>query len=317
METPERTVAELGEFGVIARITAARTPSSVELIGPGDDAAVLRAPDGRFVVTTDMLVQDRHFRLDWATGTEIGRKAIAQNAADVAAMGAQPSAFVVALGCPAQLPLSFVDDLGAGMSAEAARAGAAIVGGDLVSSDSIVISVTAHGDLQGRAPVLRSGAEPDQVVAVSGRLGWAAAGYALLSAGVADVDNYEALRSAHVSPQPPYTAGIAAAIGGATAMIDTSDGLLSDLGHVADASGVAIDIRIEQIDPVLAGAADRLGVDPLAWVLTGGEDHALAAVFPSPDAVPPGWQRIGTTAAGRGVTVDGQPWTGPTGWRSF
>lgn len=119
---------ELGEFALIDRINAGRVQARGVLLGPGDDAALVAAPDGRFVVTTDMLVQDRHFRLDWSSPEDIGRKAIAQNAADVVAMGAVPTAFVVALGCPADTPLEVVDGLADGMWAEAVRVGGSIAG---------------------------------------------------------------------------------------------------------------------------------------------------------------------------------------------
>ncbi|MEV0360178.1 thiamine-monophosphate kinase [Nocardia sp. NPDC050697] len=174
---------ELGEFALIARMNAGRAQGRGVLLGPGDDAAVLAAPDGRLVVTTDMLVQNRHFRLDWSASAEIGRKAIAQNAADVVAMGAVPTAFVVALGCPGETPVAVVDGLTAGLWAEAERAcGASIAGGDLVRSPELVISVTAFGDLEGRDPVLRSGARAGDVVALAGRSGWSAAGLDILLA---------------------------------------------------------------------------------------------------------------------------------------
>jgi thiamine-monophosphate kinase len=310
-----RSVAELGEFGLIARITEGRVLSPGTLLGPGDDAAVLTAADGRVVVTTDVLVEGVHFRLDWSTPHQVGRKAVAANLADVVAMGAVPTALVVGLAVPGQTPVSTVDGLAAGMWEEAGRVGAGIIGGDMVSSAEIVLSVTALGDLRGQAPVTRGGARPGDVLAVCGRLGWSAAGLAVLRRGFRSPP---AVVSAHQVPQPPYTAGPQAAAAGATAMIDISDGLLADAKHLAEASGVAIDIDSAAVQVAeLVDVAAALGADARHWVLTGGEDHALLACFPAA-ALPAGWTRLGAVRAGAGVTVDGRPYEVlPGGWEHF
>ncbi|NUT12847.1 MAG: thiamine-phosphate kinase, partial [Nonomuraea sp.] len=154
------------------------------MLGPGDDAAMVAAPDGRVVVSTDLLIESRHFRREWSSGHDVGRKAAAQNLADIAAMGAVPTSIVVGLGIPADLSLAWLDALTDGFREECAVVGASVVGGDITRSEAVVIGVTALGDLGGRAPVKRSGARPGQVVAVAGRLGYAAAGWALLEAGV-------------------------------------------------------------------------------------------------------------------------------------
>ena len=309
------TVADLGEFGLIARITAGRELSPGTLLGPGDDAAVLAAADGWVVVTTDVLVEGVHFRLDWSTPQQVGRKAVAANLADVAAMGAVPTALVVGLAVPGRTPISTVDGLAAGMWAEVAQAGAGIVGGDVVSSEQLVVSVTALGDLQGRAPVTRSGARPGNVLGLCGRLGWSAAGLALLRQGFRSP---LAMIAAHCAPEPPYGAGPQAASAGSTAMIDISDGLLADAGHVAEASGVGIDIDSAAL-PVasqLVEVASALGADARHWVLTGGEDHALLASFPAGVALPGEWTQVGVVREGRGVTVDGGEVL-PGGWEHF
>ncbi len=317
---------ELGEFALIARMNAGRAQGRGVLLGPGDDAAVLAAPDGRLVVTTDMLVQNRHFRLDWSAPEEIGRKAIAQNAADVVAMGAVPTAFVVALGCPGETPVAVIDGLAAGMWAEAARAcGATIAGGDLVRSPELVISVTALGDLEGRAPVPRSGARAGDVVALAGRPGWSAAGLGILLAETAELPaRIETLRSAalaaHRVPRPPYAAVLDAVRAGArpTAMADTSDGLLADLAHIAEASEVAVDLDSAALaDPALAELATALEHDAAQWIRSGGEDHAFVAAWPAGTELPPEWRPIGRVTAGSGVTVDGAAHRGPRGWESF
>jgi len=320
MTDDDRTLREVGEFLVIDRLVAGRRQPDSVLIGPGDDAAVIAVPDARMVISTDMLVQDRHFRLDWSAPHDVGRKAIAQNAADIEAMGARTTAFVVGLGAAADTPARDLQQLSDGLWDEAERAGAAgIVGGDLVSSPLWVVSVTVFGDLAGRAAVTRGGAQAGDIVAVAGHLGSSAAGFELHRAGLIDCED---LRRRHRAPEPPYGQGKAAALAGATAMTDVSDGLLADLGHIAAASGVRIEVTSAALGPdreALAGAAERLGVDPLGWVLGGGEYHALAACFPG--APPAGWRVIGTVSepgpAGPDVLVDGRRWTGSAGWESF
>lgn len=309
-------VADLGEFGVIARVTAGRRWPPATLLGPGDDAAVLATADGRVVACTDVLVEGVHFRLDWSTPHQVGRKAVAANLADVAAMGAVPTGLLVGLACPARTPLSTVDELVAGMWEEAEQVGSGVVGGDVVSADQLVVSVTALGDLQGRAPVTRSGAHPGEVLALCGRLGWAAAGLAVLGRGFRSP---RAVVGAHRVPEPPYAAGPQAATAGATAMIDISDGLLSDAGHLAEASGVGIDITSAAVTVPrrLVEVASALGADPQHWVLTGGEDHALLASFPPSVTLPAGWTAMGVVREGGGVTVDGNPYEGPAGWEHF
>ncbi len=178
-----QTVSQVGEFGLIHRVTAGREQPTSALLGPGDDAAVLAAPDGRVVATTDVLVENVHFRFDWSTAHQVGRKAIAVNLSDLAAMGAVPTGVLVGLGCASEVATSRIDELAAGMWEEAQRAGTGLVGGDTVSAPTLTMSITALGDLQGRAPVTRSGARPGDVVAVAGRLGWAAAGLAVLGRG--------------------------------------------------------------------------------------------------------------------------------------
>ncbi|WP_018682095.1 thiamine-phosphate kinase [Actinokineospora enzanensis] len=316
--TPDgaETVAQVGEFGLIDRITRGRPQPRTTVVGPGDDAAVVVAADGRVVASTDVLVEGVHFRLDWSNPDHVGRKAVAVNLADIAAMGAVPTAVLVGLACPAETDAEVVEGLTAGMWQEAARARVGVVGGDMTQSPTLVISITALGDLQGREPVTRGGALPGDVVAVAGRLGWSAAGLAVLGRGFRSPVS---VVGAHRFPEPPYPAGPLAADAGATAMIDVSDGLLADLGHISAASTVAIDVRTElvEVHQRLVDVASALGGDPRHWVLTGGEDHALAATFPDPAGVPDGWRVIGTVARGSGVTVDGAPYAGATGWQHW
>lgn len=309
------SIGELGEFGLIARVTARLPRGSSTIVGPGDDAAVVAAADARVVATTDLLVDGRHFRRDWSTPYDVGRKAAAQNLADVAAMGAVPTSILVGLAAPPDLAAFWAERFADGLREECDLVGAAVVGGDVVRSDVLVVAVTALGDLQGRPPVLRSGAKEGDVVAFAGRLGWSAAGLAALRKGFRSP---RVVVDAHRRPQPPYAAGPAAAIAGANSMIDVSDGLVADLGHVAVASGVRIEISRASfaIETPLAEVASALGVDAFDWVLGGGEDHALAATFPSAQAVPDGWRVIGQVTSVTSpdddepaVLVDGKPYT--------
>jgi thiamine-monophosphate kinase len=289
----------------------ARLPTGLHtLLGPGDDAAVVSAPDGRVVATTDLLVDGRHFRRDWSTPYDIGRKAAAQNLADIAAMGAVPTSLLVGLAAPADLAAFWAERFADGLRDECDLVEAGVVGGDVVRSDVLVISVTALGDLQGREPVTRAGAHVGDVVAFAGRLGWAAAGLATLSRGFRSP---RLVVDAHRRPQPPYQAGPDAAVSGATSMVDVSDGLVADLGHVATASGVHIDLRSSafEIPDALSQVGSALAVAPLTWVLRGGDDHALVATFPAATKLPAGWHNIGSVLeadAEGSVTVDGTPY---------
>ena len=312
------TVAEVGEFGLVGRLTArfAASPAAAPVLGPGDDAAVLAAPDGRVVATTDLLVDARHFRRDWSTAEDVGHKAAAQNLADIAAMGAVPTGLLVGLSVPPDTAVAWLEKLADGMRAECDPLGVRVIGGDVVRADVLMIAVTALGDLRGRQPVTRSGARPGDVVAYTGRLGWAAAGLAVLGRGFRSPVSVVA---AHRRPEPPYGQGPAAAELGATAMVDVSDGLVADLQHVAVASGVGIELDTSRIavPAKLADVGNALGVPPMDWVLAGGDDHALAATFPGASPPPPPWTVIGRVARGRGVVVDGIAYEAPGGWDHF
>ena len=311
------SVASAGEFGLIARVTARLASAPTTLLGPGDDAALVSAPDGRVVACTDVLVEGRHFRRDWSTALDVGHRAAAANLADVAAMGGVATALLVGLCAPPSLDVSWAEELADGLAAECELVGAAVVGGDMSSSPVLTIAVTALGDLGGRDPVCRDGARPGDVVALAGRVGYAAAGYTVLSRGFRSP---KILVEAYRRPQVPYWAGPAAATLGATSMIDVSDGLLADLGHVARASGVAIDVRRDAFDvpPPMRDAASALGVDPYTWVLAGGDDHPLVATFPHGTALGEDWLLIGTVREGEGVTVNGRAFLdAPLGWDHF
>jgi thiamine-monophosphate kinase len=332
MTSQDRSASSLGgtgEWALLAALHRRLPQGEGVLLGPGDDAAVVAAPDGRVVVTVDVLVDGVHFRRDWAGADDIGARAVAASLADVAAMGARPTAVVVGLAAPADLDTAWTLRLADGMRDEAAVVGASRVGGDVTSASQLVVSVTALGDLEGRSPVTRAGARAGDLVAVAGRLGWAAAGLAVLRRGFGSP---RALVEAYRRPHPPYAAGPAAADAGATSMCDVSDGLLSDAGHIARASGVRIDLwrdRFELAEPLQAlAAAYQREVWP--WVLGGGDDHALVATFPVGASLPEGFVVVGEVvpsgpAEGTGeedrervdVTVDGALPRESAGWQHF
>ena len=304
-QRPPATLGSTGEHAWLKRLPEQLPTMAGVEVGVGDDAAVVLDPDGRTVVCTDVLVEDKHFRRDWSEAADVGHRAAAANLADIAAMGARPTALLVGLAAPADLPIAWVEGLLAGIRDEAALVGASVVGGDLASSDRLVIAVTALGDLGGRAPVTRAGAEPGDVVAVAGRLGWAQAGLAVLRRGFRSP---RVLVAAHRRPEVPYAAGPIAALAGATSMIDVSDGLLADAGHLAEASGVQIDLDPAALTPdePLRDVSSALGTDPMDWVLGGGDDHALLATFPVGVDLPLEFRPIGRVVFGEaGVTVGG------------
>ncbi len=311
----DESLGEIGEFGLIAELTKLFPQGEHVLVGPGDDAAVLRVRTGHVVVSTDMMVEGRHFRRDWAPAADIGHRAAAANLSDINAMGGRATSLTVALAAPADLPVSWALEFAKGFADEAGLVGASVVGGDLTQADQVVVAVTVIGVCT-VSPVLRSGAQVGDVVALAGRQGWAAGGLAVLGRGFRSP---RVLVEAYRRPEPPYDAGGIAAEAGATAMIDVSDGLVADAGHVATASGVAIDLHraaFEVPEPLHAvGAA--LGADPLQFILGGGDDHALLATFPDVASVPDGWLVVGEVGDGEGVTVDGDAFEGPSGWTHF
>jgi thiamine-monophosphate kinase len=317
---PSRTIRDLGESAVLARILPRLSPGDAAHLGAGDDAAVVAAADGRFVVTTDLMVHGPDFRLAWSTPFDLGWKAAATNLTDVAAMGARPTALVVAIAAPPSLGVDVLEGIADGLreGLAALAPGAGVVGGDLSASPVLMISVTAFGDLEGRAPVLRSGARPGDVIAHAGARGDAARGLALLFArardewGEPDAAAAAALRQEHprlvaaqLAPMPPVSAGVIAALAGATAMLDVSDGLARDARRIAEASEIGIDFR-----------SDALGPDAMT-ALAGAEDHGLLAAFPANVAPPHPFEVIGVATADAGVlTLDGAP-VDTSGWDPY
>lgn len=294
------TLGEMPESAILARIFPKLPTSSHTLVGPGDDCAVMQAPDSRFVVTTDMMVQGPDFRLEWSTPHQLGIKAAATNLADVAAMGAVPTGLVVSIAAPKSTKISFLEAIAEGLhdACFELAPGCGVVGGDLSVSNSLVISVTAFGDLQGRKPILRSGAQPGDQVAVCGRLGLAALGLEELFAGHKD-SAHPLLVAAQLTPWPPISQGAAASLAGATAGMDISDSLVMDAGRIAQASSVVIDLEEGALDDIASHLAIEVGVDAAharQAMMFGGEDHALLMTFPV-GSVPPGFTVIGEVNA--------------------
>ncbi len=297
------TIAELGENESLRRTISRLSTSNSVIVGPGDDSAVVSAPDARFTVTTDTMVEGHDFRLDWSSAYDLGFKAVASNVADVAAMGAVPSSLVVALICRPDTEIEWLESFADGLreGCQQLAPAAAIVGGDLATGASTVISVTAHGDLEGREPVLRSGAKVGDTVAVAGTLGKAAAGLALLQSGNRDaINSYDALVDFQRRPVPPIAAGVLAASAGATSMLDLSDGLSRDAARIAKASGVTISLNrrdLQGFEAMLEEAARAISANAFDWVLDGGEDHSLLATFAPGATIPREFKPIGEVIA--------------------
>lgn len=328
-ETP---IGTLSEDEILRRVLG-RLGASDVAVGPGDDAAVLSLADARVVVTTDTLVHGPDFRLAWSSGEDLGAKAAAVNLADIAAMGARPVALFVALAMPQHTTIGFVEALADGLrsACDELAPGCQVAGGDLTVSDTLTVAVTAVGELgPGDRPVLRSGARPGDVVAVTGELGLAARGLDLLFSRFRDdqgrplpvdtgilSDEERAAVSAQLRPRPAIGAGAEAARAGAGAMMDLSDGLVRDARRMARSSSVTIALESALLGPDVASA------------LHGGEDHGLLATFPADAELPPQFRRIGsvTTAVTTAVTaedptvgtvtVDGVVETGIGGWDPY
>lgn len=332
------TIGEAGERRVLSALTVStartiddeqpqRLPDGSErrfddiVVGTGDDAAVIDS-SGPTVISTDTAVEGRHFRLDWTDPRTIGARAVVAAVADVAAMGGRPTGVVVSIAAPAETPVAVITEINAGIIESAHAHGARLLGGDLVAAEQIVLTITAIGVLDGALPVTLSGARPGDVLAVSGPLGAAAAGFAVLAAGKGDdaglLDRHAELVAAHRLPSPALDQGPLAART-AHAMTDVSDGLVEELITLSQAAGVRVLVTSELIprSDRLLSAAVELDVDEDRWVLAGGEDHELLASFAGVEEVPSGWTVIGTVEEGAGVLIDGAAPEGLHGWQSF
>ena len=336
-------VRDLTEDDLLSIITPHLPQAEGVIVPSGDDSAVIPASDGRYTVSTDMLVEGHHFRRDWSTGSDLGWRAATQNLADAVAMGALPRSIVVSMGLPGNLPTAWVEGFARGIAAACASTGCGVDGGDLVSSEVLTISVTVMGDLQRREPRLRSAAHPGQALIHCGVLGRGFAGLGLLERGYTRETSLlpptqTGLIDDFLRPKPPLLQTLEACrenrIG---AMMDVSDGLVRDARRMAKASGVWIDIQsnyLERDVAELIPVARKLGLsDPWEWamkaVLTGGEDHGFLATLERPAerawgphtlALPDGFSRIGHVREahpGGLVTIDRKPVDFQGGWDHF
>ena len=300
-------------------------PKAKDVIVPtGDDCAVLPGR-GDTAVSIDMLVEDRHFKRAWSTGADVGYRAAQQNLADAVAMGARPTSLVVGLGLPGDLDAEWVSDFARGLAEACEPLGVGVDGGDLVGSDAIVVSVTVLGSMEGRAPVRRSGASPQDLVVFAGNLGHGVAGYSLLEAGfdrTIDDPALAALIDDFLRPKPPLGIALAAAES-FTSLMDVSDGLVRDARRIAKASGMAIDLdkkAIERRMGDLGKAAGRVRADRREWLFTGEEDHGFIGTIHPDTPVPAGFEVIGKVGGpyhlGK-LTVGGREVAEGGGWDHF
>jgi len=286
----DKKLSDLGEFGLISRIAAGVSSPGSVITGIGDDAAVtVSTPGMQLVTSTDMLLEDVHFRRCWHDPYRLGRKSLAVSISDIAAMGAQPRWALLSLAIPADLPLDFLDDFTRGFLAMATEHGVALIGGDTCSSRSgLAISVTIMGEQFPDRILRRSGAKPDDDIWVTGTLGDAALGLKMLEVdsdfpgperqvGCGDkVDQY--LYSRLLDPTPRVSAGLALAESGlVSSMIDISDGILADFGHIAEQSGLGGCLCLDTLPLSTAFRLEggKLPLFPYQLALTGGEDYEL------------------------------------------
>lgn len=325
---------DLGEFGLIERLVSRLgAPREGVVLGPGDDAAVVRTGPAT-LGTADLLLEGTHFDFAFSSPEDVGWKALAVNVSDIAAMGGIPRYALVSLGAPASTRAGTLEAVYDGIGACAAAFGVSVVGGDTVCADQVIVSIAVLGDPGPGGIVGRGGGRAGDVVCVTGALGGAAAGLALLRMVHQDPDamalaeRHAGLIAAHRRPIPRVREGQAAASAGATAMIDVSDGLAADLGHVCDASRIGAELREASI-PLADGIADVArwsGTAEAELALGGGDDYELVITIPAaqvtalagalaPTRVTP----IGELGGGDRVVVsdDGTRRTLAGGWDHF
>ena len=279
-------------------------------VGIGDDAAVVTT-QSQSIITSDMAVEDVHFKLEWSSAFDIGRKITAANVADILSMGAQCDYLTASVALTGNETMQWIENLARGMKHEADAAGALIVGGDIARGPKIVISMTAVGSAQ--SPILRSGAKAGDSLYLSSLTGWSAAGLELLTR---EVSINSAIAERALSEFSAPTLDYSSDFSGATAMADVSDSVLIQAEQIAEASGVQLvldQVLISQASEFknLSTLADELKVDVFQWILGGGEDHVLLATGESLPGI-----RIGSVVAGSGIAgVDMKK--APVSWSHF
>lgn len=289
------------------------------VIGNGDDGAVVKLNEGLTILSTDMAVENIHFRRAWSTPQEIGRKITAANLADICAMGGWPEYLLVAVAFPKDY-LDDLEDLARGISEEATKVGASVIGGDLSQGSELVISITAVG--RTLRAITRSGAKVGDVVMISHLPGWSKAGLGILSGDLTHgSESSQRALMQHRAPHIDYSKyrKVYAALNSAT---DISDGLLIDAGHIALASGVTLHLQstlIEKAEGFAAlhqlaqefGTGESSGMD---FVLSGGEDHVLLVTTSTPEKCE-GFIEVGRVEQGVGVLLDGKVVSGEAGYQ--
>ena len=286
------TLGEIGENAALGWVLPLLPTGDSVVLGPGDDSALVSLPESQVLISTDMMMQGPDFRFGWSRPADVGFKAIASNAADIAAMGGGVLGFELAVAVPASTPLRMLMGLAEGFAEgiAALTPGAGVFGGDLSRSEVFTIAVTVLGSMRGLAPVVRSGATPGDLMCVAGELGLSHRGLqSLIAAGddelaIAGLVMSDPAVAHHLRPRPPIALGPLAAQAGATAMMDISDGLVLDASRIAKASGVRVELD------------SSAGLDEHA--LYGGEDHGLLATFPPSATLPEGFRAIGVVTAG-------------------
>jgi thiamine-monophosphate kinase len=270
-----QTLATLGEFGFLDRLLPTLPQRPDVLVGPGDDCAVVRCGTRRVLITTDALVESVHFERAWMTPQQLGRRSLLVNLSDIAAMGGRPTFCVVSVGVPVDYSVRDLSALHAGIRAAAHEAGVAIVGGNVSRADRLFVSITQLGEADRRV-VTRAGARASDELFVTGTLGDAALGVRELQRG-----RYRGPAvTRYREPHPRLTAGALLAVHNiASAMIDISDGLLQDLGHLTAMSKVGAEIDIERL-PYSAALRRLPAADRLELALRGGDDYELLCAVP-------------------------------------
>ena len=297
-------------IALLAQVFASGNPNLE--VGIGDDAAVIRTSN-RTVITTDMAVEGVHFRLEWSSPFEIGRKITAANLADVFSMGAKPTFLVVAVSLTGNEDLEWIRNLAKGIAFEANLVGAAVVGGDLAKGAGITIAISALGEVAD--PILRSGAKVGDHIYLSNLPGWSRAGLVILEKGLA-VESESAKRAVAAFRAPTLNYAYAANLAKATAMSDVSDSLMTQAEQMAVASNIKFEIDLKLFEEAtdfaeLRALSQEIGISISDLVLGGGEDH----VFMATGQVLPGLL-IGQVSAGSGLTVLGNE-KAPDTWRHF
>ena len=275
-------MASESELIAAVRAIFEATPDERVLIGIGDDGAVISQPKGRVVLATDIAVEGTHFNREWSSLFEIGAKITAANLADIYAMGGKPEYLLVAAALPHGFTVPDIQELARGIVDEASKVGARVVGGDITASKDLVISIAAYGSV--KDSVTRSGAQVGDLVIISDLPGASAAGLELLKQGVRDDRTLP-----HRRPIVNYEAAKDFALAGVSAMCDVSDGLTSELLHIAKASGVGIEIRTDE-----------------AIDFNGGEDHIFVATISPHLPFPRQAIEIGRVVLGKGVRINGE-----------